>query len=465
MLVIVQLFLMEMAKAAPRRESEYNKKLAELIEEKLSANELEIELEEVTEVRAEAYDAATDTETTIVVFPIEVDHSTVGHIFTDHAANEMIARLDGDIKVFEEMKNKIHFLEEHMKKHKNVHLVDDKPIEDAQTILEVMDKTMLIPFRANLESIKEEIINMDHSLKGETLDYVKGLTERAETFIKEAHEKLDIVVEADEEWTKTEEEVINTSEESSPAKENPISDAEEISNDLINQESFEKDAASKYKKWKNIRKGGKFNNQYSTNPSNDIKGDTLDLDFNKEDSVPMNQELDEDLKTTEQASGSEDNELLKEVKEDGGEEEVRNIDDVAEEVKEDVKEEVDDKIAEGSETKEVDETPEEEAVDIKKKINSNVKLLLEKTNFWKINEKLTPHKHEHDSGSWAMVIGLPFIILVPLLAILGGLYAFCKLGSKDIISVQRNNYPCHLEKVNVSTLETFPKMANYNKLK
>lgn len=417
-------------------------KLVELIEERLVAKEEEIA--EISEMRGVKYDGSSDTETTIM-FPVEVDpkpSSLDGYTFTDHAANEMIERLDGDMKAFEELKTRIHFLEANVGKHKDLHLVDNNPIKDAQTILEVLDKKMLIPFGVNLEAIKELIIKMDHSLKGEALEYVKGLTERAEAFVKEAHEKLEIVVEADEEWTNEEEafqfkvkdevlkmeEVVLTSdvdvgrrkeassegtEPDETSRNKTISDTAEMPNDEINEASIIEDAASSYKKW------GK----------DQVEEQLYNEDFVTTERVIMESSIENNISNE-------------------NEEDVGNA------------------IIEGTKTKDDIETPSETAVDkleIDRKINPKIKLLLEEANFWKINEELTPHKHEQESGSWAVDVGLPLLIVVPLLAILAALFAFTKMKKKEIVSVNSlnswgNDYSCP-EKV--STMEN----SNYYKLK
>jgi len=306
-----------------------------------------------------------------------------------------------------------------------------------------MDNNMLIPFEVNLEAIKEQIIKMDHSLKGDALDYVKGLTERAEAFVKEAHEKLEIVIKADEEWTNTEDELnlkmdevvttsdgdVGTSEEDSSidAQSTESLADKTITNDELNQESIKEDDPVEI-----------LNDEFNEEYRHDLEEIDLGLSNEVDEQVYY-----EDLATTERATIEEsiekENNVSKENKEDGGD------------------------VIGGISTDQVKETsdPAETVVNIDRKINPKIKLLLEETNFWKINEELTPHQHQ-ESGSWAEVV-LPLLIVVPLLAILAGLFAFAKMKKKEIVSVNSlnswgNDYPC-LE--NVTTMEN----SNYYKLK
>jgi len=357
-------------------------KLHEIIEKELLANEGEPGGK--SEVRAESYDAVTGSEVTIVVFPVEIkDNKLGGDFFTDHAANEMISRLDGDIIAFEKMKKLIHFLENNMNNHKNVHLADKKQIEDAQTLLEVMDNNMLIPFENNLEAIKEQIIKMDHRLQGDALGHVKQLAERAETFLKEAHEKLKVVVVNDEEWTK-----------------------EEIAfNDELEHKVIE-DAASKYNKAKNVKKvednrvAREVNDkEFSTYPENDIDLEKIELELLNRAKANLEKEIKMDLLnvTNEKLLKSDTDEAIEMIDSDGIE---------------------------------VEEATTEITVSSDENIDPGVKILLEKTNFWRINEQLTSHKHEQ-----TLMIGLPVILLIPFMVIVVGLVVVCKY-KKEIIAVK-----------------------------
>jgi len=438
-LLVITLMWTKVARSAPGRlhsqvseTRESENELREMIEKELQANE--DELEEISEVRAESYDPSTGREVTIVVFPVEVKESKLGgNIWTDHAANEMISRLDGDIMAFEKMKKLIHFLEDSMNEHERSHLTDKKQIEDAQTILELMDKNMLIPFENNLAAIKEQIIGMDHSLQGNALGYVKKLAERAETFLKEAHEKLKVVVDSDKEWTNEE-----------------IAFKDELDHKVT------EDSVSKYSKAKNLKKlnddrkarevRGK---EFSTYPEKEINLETVELELLNQAKENIDKQLKWDLlnNTTEKLDSETqltDEQALVKLK--------------AEESLLQAEENLFEKSQNGiskTDTDQVEEMTSRDANRAKeatteiidnsdKQINPEVKNLLEKTNFWKINEQLTPHQHEQ-----AMMIGLPFILLIPCLAIVGGIFIMCKY-KKEIIAVKIVN-PCE---PNYNTLES-----------
>jgi len=169
----------------------------------------------------------------------------------------VVDQLSNEIEVFEDMKRKIKYLEEKMRDHADFHLVDKHEISDTNAKLEEVRVKMTIPFKKNLEAVKEQIVSLNHTLDNGMLDYVGNLIKHAEIFLIGAQERLDNIEKSERIWEYMEDSLktkdMKEKEETIQTPETRFYDENIVEQEEINEET-KAQATFRYHTFSNLEK-------------------------------------------------------------------------------------------------------------------------------------------------------------------------------------------------------------------
>jgi len=115
-----------------------------------------------------------------------------------------IDHIDEDINKFEELKKKIHYLENAMAQHASKHVVDGDDVEDADLMLKEMDTHVLSVFKDHLVDLKEHMMQPHPPFTNETMQQIGALVNTAELFLNMSKSRVNQVEAEEEEWLEEE---------------------------------------------------------------------------------------------------------------------------------------------------------------------------------------------------------------------------------------------------------------------
>eukprot|EP00092_Neocalanus_flemingeri_P026090 GFUD01028276.1.p1 GENE.GFUD01028276.1~~GFUD01028276.1.p1 ORF type:complete len:460 (-),score=117.89 GFUD01028276.1:57-1436(-) len=112
----------------------------------------------------------------------------------------VLAHLEKDINDFEDLKKTIAYLEEHISKHSDVHVVASNDLVDADHMLKDLDVKVIIPYEQQLVSLKSQIVKLNNKFDNETISEIVAIVVNAEMFLITSLEGVEEVEQLDQEW-------------------------------------------------------------------------------------------------------------------------------------------------------------------------------------------------------------------------------------------------------------------------
>eukprot|EP00092_Neocalanus_flemingeri_P034893 GFUD01037968.1.p1 GENE.GFUD01037968.1~~GFUD01037968.1.p1 ORF type:complete len:519 (+),score=133.51 GFUD01037968.1:60-1616(+) len=119
----------------------------------------------------------------------------------------VLAHLEKDINDFEDLKKTIAYLEEHISKHSDVHVVASNDLVDADHMLKDLDVKVIKPYEQQLVSLKSQIVKLNNKFDNESIAEIITIVENAEMFLETTMEKVQQVEQLEQEWEVAEETV------------------------------------------------------------------------------------------------------------------------------------------------------------------------------------------------------------------------------------------------------------------
>eukprot|EP00092_Neocalanus_flemingeri_P026089 GFUD01028275.1.p1 GENE.GFUD01028275.1~~GFUD01028275.1.p1 ORF type:complete len:587 (-),score=164.45 GFUD01028275.1:57-1817(-) len=112
----------------------------------------------------------------------------------------VLTHLEKDINDFEDLKKTIAFLEKHISKHSDIHVVASQDLVDADHMLKDLDVKVIIPYEQQLVSLKSQIVKLNNKFDNETISEIVAIVVNAEMFLKTSLEGVEEVEQLDQEW-------------------------------------------------------------------------------------------------------------------------------------------------------------------------------------------------------------------------------------------------------------------------
>merc|ERR1712096_128609 len=116
-----------------------------------------------------------------------------------------LAHVDMDIKDFEGLKKTIAYLEDHIRKHADVNVVESKELVEADKMLKDLDAKIIKPYEQELLSLKSQIEKLNHKFDNESIVQINAMVENAEMFLQTSNERLEQMEQLEQEWEVAEE--------------------------------------------------------------------------------------------------------------------------------------------------------------------------------------------------------------------------------------------------------------------
>lgn len=117
----------------------------------------------------------------------------------------VIAHIQSDIEDFEDLRHTIKFLENHISKHADVHVVRDKELREVDSVLKELDHDVIKFYENELVSLKSQISKLNHKFDNDTIFQIGTIVETAESFLQMSMSKIDEIGMIDQEWEVQEE--------------------------------------------------------------------------------------------------------------------------------------------------------------------------------------------------------------------------------------------------------------------
>jgi len=117
----------------------------------------------------------------------------------------VIAHIQSDIEDFEDLRHTIKFLENHISKHADVHVVRDKELREVDSVLKEIDHDVIKFYENELISLKSQISKLNHKFDNDTIFQIGTIVETAESFLQVSMSKIDDIGMIDQEWEVQEE--------------------------------------------------------------------------------------------------------------------------------------------------------------------------------------------------------------------------------------------------------------------
>jgi len=118
---------------------------------------------------------------------------------------ELKMAIVSELDDYHEVQQKIKFLEDHLEKHANFHVVNDKEILDASQTLKEMKEKIINPLEHNLVAVRNQILKMDHELDDKEKIFIKSVLENADQFLATSKSRLESLELVEQEWESLEE--------------------------------------------------------------------------------------------------------------------------------------------------------------------------------------------------------------------------------------------------------------------
>jgi len=125
-------------------------------------------------------------------------------LLTSEDKKPVLDHLNGDIEEMEELTKKIDFLEEQLRKHADIHIVDGKDIAVADDKLKIYQKA-LKQYENNIIALKNLVSKAKHRFDDSSLEEMISSVEKAENFLKEAELSVDRAEIVEQDWEAEEE--------------------------------------------------------------------------------------------------------------------------------------------------------------------------------------------------------------------------------------------------------------------
>jgi len=117
----------------------------------------------------------------------------------------LLEYIETDIKDFEDLKKTIAFLEKHISHHADMHVVNSEELIEADHMLQELDVKIIKPYEQQLESLKSQILKLNHKFDNETIDQITTIVENVEVFLSTSKERIEQVEVLEQEWEVAEE--------------------------------------------------------------------------------------------------------------------------------------------------------------------------------------------------------------------------------------------------------------------
>lgn len=118
---------------------------------------------------------------------------------------ELQAKMEVEIESFNQVKNRIEFLEEHLKKHADFHVIDTKDLVNAAKTLEEIKNKVVQPLELNLLAVRDNMKKMKYALTSKDREFVHTVLENAEAFLKLSNERIENFEAVEQDWDSEEE--------------------------------------------------------------------------------------------------------------------------------------------------------------------------------------------------------------------------------------------------------------------
>jgi len=118
----------------------------------------------------------------------------------------VLAHIQSDIEDLEDLKDSIKFLESHLRKHADIHVVRSQEVQDADAMLTLIDEQVIKTYGNQLRALKTQIrnsIKIDEQSRKE----VNQIVLKAEEFLQSSMDKINNLEMLDQEWEVQEEDV------------------------------------------------------------------------------------------------------------------------------------------------------------------------------------------------------------------------------------------------------------------
>jgi len=117
----------------------------------------------------------------------------------------LLAHIQSDIEDFEDLKKTVAFLEHHLNKHADIHIVKSSELEDADKVLKEVDVKVIKFYEQELLSLKSQIPKLKHKFDNQSMDEISLIVENAEMFLQLSMEKIEELEMLEQEWEVAEE--------------------------------------------------------------------------------------------------------------------------------------------------------------------------------------------------------------------------------------------------------------------
>jgi len=118
---------------------------------------------------------------------------------------ELTKQLDSEIESYEEIKKRIAFLEDHLKKHADFHVVDTKELVNAANTLQDLKMRIIHPLESNLKAVRGQMESLKQTTSIEDKQMIHSVLDNAETFLKLSLKKIETLEDAEQDWESEEE--------------------------------------------------------------------------------------------------------------------------------------------------------------------------------------------------------------------------------------------------------------------
>jgi len=138
------------------------------------------------------------------------DVSTVNSSITIEDNELAKAHIDMDINGFEDLKDKLVFLENKLRQHADFDLAENEELVDTDNMLKNIGFQILEPYEDKLKALKSQIVQSNSKLNDDTLAIIETVIENAEIFLQTSRERLSEVEVLEEEWENAEKKEIES---------------------------------------------------------------------------------------------------------------------------------------------------------------------------------------------------------------------------------------------------------------
>ena len=116
-----------------------------------------------------------------------------------------LAHIDMDIKDFEDLEKTITYLREQIRKHSDVHVVNQTELIIADNTLTHVEDDEIHLTLLELKSLKKEILALKHRISNTTINHINFIVEGAEQFLSKSLAEVSEIVRENVKWTSEEE--------------------------------------------------------------------------------------------------------------------------------------------------------------------------------------------------------------------------------------------------------------------